>query len=238
MGGLVHNWGPVVTGIASPAAPTTTRSSALAVAARAIDGRSPALGETLTSAPHTRRSRSGPVLERVARNHAAQRGRVGCPDELLVLSRAGALPVDTPERSAEPWQLPDARRSVQSSHWRRWVASRMLVAGECDARRHPSFSRPRPQTFEPQRRNQDCEAPGQRSDPAELGVVNVGVGRGAIPSSIPCICPGRSDFSWSWGESNPSADVCVVPGQGLSSLATIRFRVSVSDRHLPGMAGV
>ena len=61
---------------------------------------------------------------------------------------------------------------------------------------------------------------------------------GAIPSSIPCICPGRSDFSWSWGESNPSADVCVVPGQGLSSLATIRFRVSVSDRHLPGMAGV
>ena len=82
MGGLVHNWGPVVTGIASPAAPTTTRSSALAVAARAIDGRSPALGETLTSAPHTRRSRSGPVLDRVARNHAAHRGRVGCPDEL------------------------------------------------------------------------------------------------------------------------------------------------------------
>jgi hypothetical protein len=44
--------------------------------------------------------------------------------------------------------------------------------------------------------------PGQRSDLAELTLVNQGVGRGNEPSVHPVKTPGRWHVSWSWGESD------------------------------------
>jgi hypothetical protein len=66
--------------------------------------------------------------------------------------------------------------------------------------------------------------------PAESGLVNRGLDGGSIPSSIACISPGKSHFSWSWGESNPLASTFPHPGHSVAPQVTFDFRVTVVDR--------